>query len=54
MIKAIKEIRHKVKGAKPDIVYCHSSFAGALGRIAVIGLPCKVVYNPHGWAFNMR
>ena len=54
LIKVIKEIRHKVKGTKPDIVYCHSSFAGALGRIAVIGLPCKVVYNPHGWAFNMR
>lgn len=28
--------------------------AGGLGRIAVIGLLCKVVYNPHGWAFNMR
>lgn len=53
MRKAIL-IRNRIKKLKPDIVYCHSSFAGGLGRLAAIGLPCKVVYNPHGWAFNMK
>mgnify|MGYP007121479644 FL=1 len=28
--------------------------AGGLGRLAAIGLHCKVVYNPHGWAFNIK
>ena len=54
VIKKAKGIRQRIKTVKPDIVYCHSSFAGGLGRLAAIGLPCKVVYNPHGWAFNMR
>ena len=47
-------IRKYIKEIAPDIVYCHSSFAGGLGRLASIGLSCKVVYNPHGWAFNMK
>lgn len=47
-------IRNRIKRLRPDIVYCHSSFAGGLGRLAAIGLHCKVVYNPHGWAFNMK
>lgn len=52
--KEISLLREYIKASQPDIVYCHSSFAGALGRMAAIGLPCKTVYNPHGWAFNMR
>ena len=53
-LNAIKAIRKLLKKYKPDIVYCHSSKAGALGRIANMGLKNKCVYNPHGWAFNMR
>lgn len=53
-LNAIKAIRKLLKKYKPDIVYCHSSKAGALGRIANMGLKIKCVYNPHGWAFNMR
>ena len=54
IISKVLSIRKIIKRLRPDVVYCHSSFAGGLGRMAVIGLPCKVVYNPHGWAFNMR
>jgi glycosyltransferase involved in cell wall biosynthesis len=39
---------------RPDIVYCHSSKAGAVGRMAALFAPGKVIYNAHGWAFNMR
>ena len=53
-LNAIRAIRKLLKKYKPDIVYCHSSKAGALGRIANMGLKNKCVYNPHGWAFNMR
>ncbi len=54
VIKIIRQVRKAISISKPDIVYCHSSFAGVFGRIAAIGTHCKVVYNPHGWAFNMR
>lgn len=50
----VRHIRKLVKKYQPDIVYCHSSFAGGLGRLACIGLKCKKVYNPHGWAFNIQ
>lgn len=49
-----REIHSIIKKYHPDIVYGHSSKAGALARIANIGLPSKCIYNPHGWAFNMR
>ena len=54
VLKIIKQVRKAIKASKPNIVYCHSSFAGVFGRLAAIGTHCKVVYNPHGWAFNMK
>lgn len=54
VVKIIRQVRKAITSSKPDIVYCHSSFAGVFGRIAAIGTGCKVVYNPHGWAFNMK
>ncbi len=53
LIRIIYKIRRLISNFSPDILYCHSSFAGVFGRIAAIGLKCKVVYNPHGWAFNI-
>lgn len=49
----IKQIKKIVKQIKPDIVYAHSTKAGALTRIALLGCGIPVIYNPHGWAFNM-
>lgn len=54
VVKIIRQVRKAIKASKPDIVYCHSSFAGVFGRLSALGTHCKVVYNPHGWAFNMR
>lgn len=54
VIKIIRQVRKAIIASHPDIVYCHSSFAGVFGRLAAIGTHCKIVYNPHGWAFNMR
>ena len=53
-LKAIKAVRALIKKYNPDIVYAHSSKAGAIARVADIGLKNRCVYNPHGWAFNMR
>lgn len=53
-LSTIRECGKIIKREKPDIVYCHSSKAGIYGRLACLGAKAKVVYNPHGWAFNMR
>lgn len=53
-LKAIPIVRKLIKKYHPDIVYAHSSKAGAITRIANIGLKDRCIYNPHGWAFNMR
>lgn len=52
-IGEVKRIRAILKREMPDILYCHSSMAGAVGRIAALGLGCKTIYNPHGWSFSM-
>ena len=48
------ELRKKIRRYDPDVVYAHSSTAGAIVRMACVGLKVKVVYNPHGWSFNME
>lgn len=53
-LKAIKEVRALIKKYNPNIVYAHSSKAGAITRVADIGIKNYCIYNPHGWAFNMR
>lgn len=53
-LKAIRKVRKLIKKYSPDIVYAHSSKAGAIARVADIGLKNHCVYNPHGWAFNMQ
>lgn len=54
VVSNIIYIRKIIKEIHPDILYCHSTFAGVQGRLAAIGLSCKVIYNPHGWSFNMK
>ena len=53
-LNSIRAVRKLIKKYSPDIVYAHSSKAGAIARVADIGLKNYCVYNPHGWAFNMR
>ncbi|MDD6685275.1 MAG: glycosyltransferase [Lachnospiraceae bacterium] len=53
-LESIKNLRRLIKEYSPDIIYAHSSKAGALARMADMWIPNVVLYNPHGWAFNMR
>lgn len=53
-LKATLKVRKLIKKYKPDIVYAHSSKAGVIAKAADIGLNNICIYNPHGWAFNMR
>ena len=54
-VKSIFEVRKILKQIKPDIVYLHSSKAGAVGRIALaFNFKTKILYNAHGWYFNAQ
>ena len=49
-LAAGRALRRLVRERRPDVVHLHSSFAGAVGALA---LPRRVplVYTPHGFAF---
>lgn len=52
--RATLALRSLIKKYNPDIIYLHSSKAGAVGRLSSFGLGKKIVYNAHGWAYNMN
>lgn len=51
-VKAVGETVHLLKQVQPDLLSCHSSKAGIIGRMAarVAGIPA--VFTAHGWAFT--
>lgn len=51
-LKAIFDLRKIIKITQPDIISCHSSKAGVIGRLAAIMLNVKKVFTAHGWAFT--
>ena len=51
-IKNILKIRNIIKQNKYDIIHCHSTKAGFVGRIAAFLSGHKnIVYSPHGFMF---
>lgn len=50
--RAVLELRSIIKRINPDLVSCHSSKAGIIGRIAahVSDTPC--IFTAHGWSFT--
>lgn len=51
-IKAVKQIKNILQQEQPDIVHCHSSKAGIIGRIAARWRHIPTVFTAHGWAFT--
>ena len=52
-LHAIRKLRSIIKQVEPDIVHCHSSIAGTVGRLATAGLHVdKVFYSPHAYSFQ--
>lgn len=52
-IIVVYKLLRLIKKYSPEIIYLHSSKAGATGRIANMFMKKKCIYNPHGWSFNM-
>lgn len=50
-MRAIGELRGHIKRIKPTLISLHTAKAGAVGRLAALGLGLPVVYTPHGWTF---
>lgn len=50
---AVVKLKKIIKQHNPDIIYAHSSKAGGLTRLACLTNAIPIIYNPHGWAFNM-
>ncbi len=50
-LKAMKDIRGAIDDFKPDLVGCHSTMAGILGRIAIRN-KIFTIFTAHGWAFS--
>ena len=52
--KSIYSISRIVKKVNPDIIHCHSSKGGVYGRLIALKYKIPVIYNSHGWAFDMN
>ena len=51
--KAYRAIRKLIRDVKPDVVHCHSSKAGVVGRLAAkISRVKRVYYTPHAYAMQ--
>ncbi|MEC0178127.1 glycosyltransferase family 4 protein [Paenibacillus favisporus] len=52
-LKALYQIVKIIKKVQPEIVHCHSSKAGAIGRLAAkICRINQVIYTPHAYSFQ--
>lgn len=51
-LNAIFKIKKLIDRLRPDLVHCHSSKAGFIGRIAARLCNVPSVFTAHGWAFT--
>ena len=51
IFKAIREIKKVIKDFNPDLVCCHSTAAGFLGRITIKN-KIPTIFTAHGWALT--
>ncbi|HEY4989966.1 MAG TPA: VanZ family protein [Opitutaceae bacterium] len=53
-LRALWRLRRLAAGVRPDVVHCHSSKAGVLGRtLALLGVRSTYLYQPQGY-YGMR
>jgi glycosyltransferase involved in cell wall biosynthesis len=49
---AIVKLKQMLRIIRPDVVSCHSSKAGVIGRMAGKWAGCRTIFTVHGWAFT--
>ena len=55
LLRLAAALREEVRRRRPDIIHAHSTFAGLVARLLHGGRGGpRVVYCPHGWAFDME
>lgn len=50
--QALQAVRRIIQRIEPDIVHCHSSKAGVIGRIAAKLEDVPAIYSSHGWVMQ--
>lgn len=50
-LKAMEEIKKAVSEFKPDLISCHSTLAGFLGRLTIKN-KIPTIFTVHGWGFT--
>jgi glycosyltransferase involved in cell wall biosynthesis len=56
LLRLARATRKALREENPDIVHLHSTFAGIVVRLCVLGRRRrpKIIYCPHGWAFKRK
>jgi glycosyltransferase involved in cell wall biosynthesis len=50
-VKALKEMIQLLQRVKPDLIHCHTSKAGIVGRAAARAVSVPAVFTAHTWSF---
>lgn len=50
--KAVRAVKKILQQERPELVHCHSSKAGIIGRLAAHYCKIPVIFTAHGWAFT--
>lgn len=51
-LRALFELRRRLKELQPDVVSTHTAKGGVLGRLAAASLRLPVMFTAHGWTFT--
>jgi glycosyltransferase involved in cell wall biosynthesis len=51
-VRALRDLRHHVRAARPHVVHTHSTKAGLLGRVVARSIGVPVVHTAHAWSFS--
>lgn len=50
-LRATRALRRLIRHSKPDLVHCHTSKAGIVGRVAAYTLGVPTLFTAHTWCF---
>lgn len=50
--RCVRELKQVIGEYRPDLVHCHSSKAGILGRYAASRCGVPAIFSAHGWSFT--